>query len=70
MKIPEAYICDAEGCPKDAVFRLTHGLIHPDFRSAYSKLITFTFCEEHAGEFDIGGRGGWTGPKLRQGAPE
>lgn len=74
MKIPEAFVCDAEGCAKDADYRITHEILGPaHIMMPNRRPIVFEFCLEHAGLFFVGGGGNWqmaVGSKLKQGAPE
>jgi hypothetical protein len=78
MRIPEAYICDAEGCMEDAEYRITHEMLLPPAipgRMVYGRdwnrqpPLVFTFCGRHATDFSISGRGAWAF-KLKLGAPE
>lgn len=83
MRIPEAIVCDALGCTRDAKYRISHELLPErspvdittigDYRPVYvvPGRIVFTFCDQHAEGFAIGARGMWTtGDPLRPGSPE
>lgn len=79
MKIPEAHICDVAGCTKDAEYRITHEILaDPPVPGEMqygrdwgrSRPLVFEFCEEHASDFSINGRGAWTTPPhLKIGVP-
>jgi len=80
MKIPEAHICDAQGCMKDAWYRITHEILREPTIAGHMRYgldwnrcrpMVFEFCDEHATDFSIGGRGAWTTPpRLKPGVPE
>ena len=79
MKIPEAHICDAQGCTEDAKYRVTHEILREPPIPGYMvygrdwgrpQPLVFEFCEEHAPGFTISGLGAWTTPpKLKLGVP-
>jgi hypothetical protein len=79
MRIPETHVCDAAGCTEDAKYRIIHEKLVPPGIPGFMRYgidygrpepLVFEFCEDHATEFTIGGRGAWTTPpKLKPGVP-